>query len=283
MDQLRGMLKGALAKQEAEMEERMKMPRLDRLAVTHPEGFNVESLGHWITACAKANIEFVPATCLTELDIELILEFDSHPPKLIEAFKLINEAKAPNHMLRWDVCAPYDVKYGMSKGTHEWNDSYLNLSPDDPRAFDLIYGFPALTMPIWLRPWVKAQIVDSYPVEYRVFVLDSEVIGVSNYYPQRPLADTYETQSDVQAAIQRTNQIVSKIELPWNSPKMKRLGFHTDTVSCTLDFLKTADGEILFLEGGPPHHQVWGAHPCCFQPGKIKGIALEDRNEKGSN
>ena len=45
----------------------------------------------------------------------------------------------------------------------------------------------------------------------------------------------------------------------------------------TMDFLVTQQDEVLFLEGGPSHRH--GAHPCCFEPGHIDGIALEDRNE----
>jgi len=180
--------------------------------------------------------------------------------------------------LRWDVCAPYDVKTGLSQGNYEWNNSYLNLTPDDPRGFDLIYSFPALEMPVWLRPWVKAQIIDSYPVEYRVFVLDNNVIGVSNYYPQRELPETNEIMQDIQTVTQLTNKIIGTIKPPWNSPQMEKLGFHKDTISGTLDFIKTEDGDMLFLEGGPPHHPAWGAHMCCFEQGKINGVALKDRN-----
>ena len=45
----------------------------------------------------------------------------------------------------------------------------------------------------------------------------------------------------------------------------------------TADFLVTREGnEVLFIEGGPPHH--FGAHPCCFRFGEIEGVALTGRN-----
>lgn len=39
----------------------------------------------------------------------------------------------------------------------------------------------------------------------------------------------------------------------------------------TADFVATADG-LLLLEGGPPHN--FGAHPCCFEPGRTSGVRL---------
>jgi len=49
--------------------------------------------------------------------------------------------------------------------------------------------------------------------------------------------------------------------------------------SFTADFVVTEDDEVLFLEGGPPHTALWGAHPCCFVPGNVEGVALMNRNE----
>lgn len=271
-------LKAIAAKQHDDMVEWLKIPRFERLGVTNPDGFNVESLGHWLEVCKMVNVGYVPAELLHTFDIEDLLVYDEHPSSLLPGFDIINKAKKPNYMLRWDVCAPYDVKSGMGTGKYEWDESYLYLTPDDPRGYDLIYAFPESTMKVWLRPWIKAQIIDSYPVEYRVFVLDNEVIGVSNYYPQRPLPENDDIMLDLHIVTKLTTMMVENINPPWNNPKMDKLGFNKDTISCTLDFLRTEDGKILFLEGGPPHHPAWGAHMCCFQPGKIKGIALEDRN-----
>ena len=53
-------------------------------------------------------------------------------------------------------------------------------------------------------------------------------------------------------------------------------GLDLNEVHFTADFIVTVDNLVLFLEGGPPHEM--GAHMCCFEPGKIDGIALHDRN-----
>jgi hypothetical protein len=48
------------------------------------------------------------------------------------------------------------------------------------------------------------------------------------------------------------------------------------------DFIVREDGEVLFLEGGPPHVAepplgCPSAHPCCMEPGNIYGIAFARR------
>ena len=91
-------------------------------------------------------------------------------------------------------------------------------------------------------------------------------MGVSNYYPQRPLTNH---QRHIDAIGQYTQALIDVINPPllWNySPFRDYFDSHFD-----------ADGNIAFLEGGPPHHL--GAHPCCFPIGETQGRALTPKNE----
>ena len=76
----------------------------------------------------------------------------------------------------------------------------------------------------------------------------------------------------------------AKTPFLWHSdPRLTefRKSHDPDGVHFTADFIVTGKDEILFLEGGPPHEL--GAHPCCFQPGEIQGVALENRNLENRN
>ncbi|MCE5224392.1 MAG: cell division cycle 123 family protein, partial [Porphyromonadaceae bacterium] len=124
---------------------------------------------------------------------------------------------------------------------------------------DIIYYWIPDKVDIVLRPWVKAKYENRYPVEFRVFVQDGEILGVSNYYPQMNLSEEY------------TQYAEESIEIT-----KKLLG---TTPSFTADYILTENYELLYLEGGPPHLMCGGAHMCCFKPGEISGVALTNRRE----
>jgi hypothetical protein len=150
------------------------------------------------------------------------------------------------------------------------------LLPDDPRAFDILCEYPADTIPVWSRPWVKALDHEGFPVEFRVFVRNDEAVAVSSYYPQRPLPHTDEVRcyAERSLALAQTisNQIVASDTYPWLDT-YPRAGCSKGRVNATLDFLVTEVGEVIFLEAGPPLGA--GAHPCCFLDREdITGIAL---------
>ena len=149
----------------------------------------------------------------------------------------------------------------------------------DPRAMEIILEFPRELIPIWSRPWINARIIDGYPVEYRVFVYDGQAMGVSNYYPQRPLTNH---RKHIDAIGHYTQALIDVIDPPflWNyGPFRDYFDNHFDTegVHFTADYIVDADDNVTFLEGGPPHHL--GAHPCCFPTGETQGLALTPKNE----
>ena len=103
---------------------------------------------------------------------------------------------------------------------------------------------------------------------------DGKIKGISSYYPQRPLI---EFKGHLDTVREYTERLAEAAPTPFLWPLAHRPDFISEKgVHFTADFMSTADG-ILFLEGGPPHEM--GAHPCCFIPGNIEGVALADRNE----
>ena len=235
------------------------------------------SLGDWLTLCKQTEVPFIQAELIATLEREDCLSFDTqgeHQNRLREAFLAINRAKLPFHMARLDCCAGIELKFNMARGNNRWIPSYGDIILDDPRAFDILLEYPRLRIPVWRRPWTEPMQYDSYPVEYRAFVNDGKIAGISSYYPQRPLI---EFKGHLEQVRSHTEKLIEAVNTPFLWP-LTRIpdGMAPEQVHFTADFMATS-ADIYFLEGGPPHEM--GAHPCCFRPGDISGIALVDRNE----
>ena len=190
-------------------------------------------------------------------------------------FETVEAAKRPNTMLRWDACAPEVVKYRLSDGRPQWDQEILDLfTIDNSRSFDILFGYPGTDYAAWRRPWVKAAICENYPIEYRVFVHDGMVVGVSNYYVQRPLIDAdgdplHGVQADVRQVVAFARQMAAALPVPIRfGPAAKN--YPPDSRSFTADFMRLETGDLVFLEAGPPFGA--NAHPCCFpaDPGEWK-------------
>ena len=262
--------KGLIEQQLAQAEKESPMPE---------EGkgrFCPVSLGDWLELCRQAGMPHVPAEKICELLREDCLSFDvpgDHHERLRAAFQEMEKARLPGHMMRFDYCASLDIKSSLAQGEWECRPEFCRVELDDPRAVDILFEYPRSHAPVWLRPWAQALVVKGYPVEYRAFVRDGEVLGISSYYPQRPLP---EFPAHIQAVREQTQRLINAVRTPfqWHFDPRRR-GLDQDGVHFTADFIATAEG-MLFLEGGPPHEL--GAHPCCFREGRISGVALEDRN-----
>ena len=265
--------------QEAEAEQ-------DRVREANRElqkNFCPVSLGDWLDLCRRAEIPHVPATQVTEVVRDDYLAFDTegeHRARLEQVWKAIQTARAArkdNQMMRLDCCTDEEVKYRMSRGGGGgFQPEFGGIIFGDMRSFDMVGEYPRDSIPIWQRPWAKTQVIDGYPVEYRAFVRDGKLQGISSYYPQRPLPWLPE---HLKAVRNSTERLIQHVQAPflWHHTLMfldnplDRQGIHF-----TADFLVTTQGETLFLEGGPPHEL--GGHMCCFRPGEIEGVALTDRN-----
>ena len=235
------------------------------------------SLGDWLDLSRKTGIPHVGAEKVATLLREDCLSFDTqgeHQERLTEAFLKIQASKKPFHMMRFDCCSGLEIKHRLAQGQPDWNPEFNNIILDDPRAFDIILEYPREELPVWSRPWTSPMVYGNHPVEYRAFVRDGEIAGISSYYPQRPLI---EFKGHLDTVREYTTRLAEAAPTPFLWPMCYRPdSISADGVHFTADFMATPDG-ILFLEGGPPHEM--GAHPCCFQPGRIEGIALADRNE----
>ena len=245
--------------------------------------FSPVSLADWMRLAEKAGVPAVPAHRVAEINRVDWLRFDTpgeHQERLNAAIDKIEAAASPNAMFRFDFCAPFDIKFSISEGESAWREDFNVLSFDDPRAFDLLFEYPRERVPVFKRPWLKTTTVDGYPVEYRVYVNDGEIRGISNYYPQRDLPVNERQLEQVAAMADRLIQELRQ-ETPFlwnNSPMLESFLRHgnPNDIHCTIDFIVAGSGAVLFLEGGPPHEL--GAHHCCFKPNQIEGTALSDRN-----
>ena len=266
--------KGAVEQQLKEAMEQAPQPQEDTTA------FCPISLGDWLALCRQAGVPHVAAELTATLLREDCLSFDTpgdHQTRLRDAMLTIERAKLPLHMARLDCCASIGIKYHMAQGQWEWRPDFGNIILDDPRAVDILFEYPRREVPVWRRPWVNAINVDSYAVEYRAFVNDGRIAGISSYYPQRPLPHFPQHIREIN---EQTQKLINCAQPPFLWP-MTNLPDDTDPagVHFTADFISTVDG-IRFLEGGPPHQM--GAHPCCFRPFEISGLALIDRNKQHS-
>jgi len=251
--------------------------RAQREAIAEPGRFNAISLVEWLPRIAAAGVPHIPAETVFELAQDVWLHFDAPEEQHWPVWEGLHNAVASvpsSHMVRWDFCASLSLKGALARAKSP-ADSLRDLSPDDPRAFDILYEYPRETVPVLCRPWVPALHVDGYPVEFRAFVRESKVIAVASYYPQRPLCDSPQMRTFVSKVQSHSATIVDYLSASGQYPWL--LGFERQfkagTVNATLDFLVREDGEVVFIEAGPPFGA--GAHPCAFLGrDEIAGVAL---------
>ena len=246
------------------------------------------SLGDWIEACEQAGVPFIPAEVVAVVERDDFLKYDvdgPHQARLRTAFDAIDEAGEDRHMMRWDHVSMLGLKARLGRGKPEWHEEFLYISPGDPRAFEFATEHPRVTLPVWKRPWITAQIVDSYPVEYRAFVDRGKLLGVSSYYLQRPLPDNALRHDEVGTVRSYTERLMATLgeRTPFEWQRRYQFGASPmerrppdPGVAFSADFLVTEGGEVLFIEGGPPASR--GAHSCCFDPERIEGLALVNGN-----
>lgn len=263
----------------AELDARQEERNRDRRERSARDLFNPTNMGHWIALCESAGTKYVPAEEIARAAVDDLLRFDEKTcPATVPAFFAAVEAamaeRGEGWMVRWACCACAEVKSRMGSGKPEWHSDLVSMfHVCDIRAFDLIFEFPEETIAAYARPWIKAAIIDNYPVEYRVFVHNDQIKGISNYYPQRPIPNSAETLFDITRCYLQAVKLIKAQRRPFNCPPMDK-NFDATKNHWTADFIRSQDGEILFLEGGPPHTGSGGAHPCCFPISKIDGIAF---------
>lgn len=260
-------------------------PEMGRYEPLPGNAFPSASLFAWIALAHASGVPCVPASLEATIPIEPLLHFDAPiegTSQALSTLDRLNETVSDDLMLRWDCCAPWGVKSAMANGLKRPSRQEMELEAGDPRAFDLIYDFPAEDIGVFSRPWVPAMIFEDYPVEFRVFVDNAKVVGISNYYPQRKLPDHPKIRRMASEIAQQAQRMVEKAVERNMQPWMPRVDAARQPSFCsTLDFLVRSSGGIVFLEGGPGYG--YGAHPCCFAKhlhgmtgaNPVKGLCLE--------
>ncbi len=221
------------------------------------------SLKGWLERCERASVKAIPAKFSPMFPVKEVADaIDGNGyPMLAKALDWLKENLTEGYVWRWDFCSSGEVKYLLSKG-NVGRSTWPDFTPDDPRFFDCTYGMTEDTC-LAVRPWVEPLRIGGYPVEFRVFADGSGLLGVSSYYPQRPLPKT----GAIVYLAEQVGYLAGRLEDRQKLP----VGF-------TADFLVDTNLAIWFVDGGPPHlaepEGFPSAHPCCFPPGKIHGLAL---------
>ena len=265
------------------------------------------ALEDWIEAAQEANVPAVGATKVAVFERDDILKHEykgPHQPRLDAAYEQVVKATLPQTMMRWDCCASANLKMEMGDGNQNPDDTVRNTLPIDARILEIAYEYPRVLIPVWRRPWLGADEAlwyEGYPVEYRAFVMNGAIQGISSYYPQRALRDRYEEIHEVRRLTTALRKALAG-PFEWPASRYETMGIrahqsHTESetadkkrtkapkspdpkgVHFTADFLVT-QRDVQFLEGGPPHFM--GAHPCCFEGRTIKGVALRRRQKQKS-
>lgn len=244
--------------------------------------FSALSLSEWSRVAQDAGVPSVPAEVVCILPIEVIFRYNQPQDgdmAFLQPFFDARAALKSNEMLRWDCCASMEMKNAMSEGeAPEYALRTDRLNPDVPvwrtledvedmRLLDIIMEYPSESVAVIKRPWIEARREGTHSVEYRVFVANGKVEGVANYYLQRDLPLSEEVTREAQQAISLTGKLIEHMEsagvLPFNLyASDERSGLDVGKASFTADFLVDQDGQMLFLEAGPPFGL--GAHPCAF-------------------
>lgn len=270
--------------------------------------FNVMSLGNWMEVASVAGIEAIPADYLGSLPVTGLLamadpgdpEKAAANPVLMAIGQKVREilASVPDgHILRMDCAGGASLKGAMAKGHGDpmneaprargfiERDGKRYLEADDPRLFEILMSYPEDMIPAWSRPWIEARRrpginqwdePGSFPCEWRVFIAGSEIVGISNYYPQSPLTVREVNPETIDKLCFLSLAMIAAMKAgkvrPFHPIYAREIPARD--ICCSLDFIEAADGRLLFLEGGPGHLTSFGAHPCCFKPLKTKGLAL---------
>ncbi len=267
--------------------------RLPKHLLRRPAAFCPYSLGDWIALCERTGTPHVPATRVAEFERSDMLnhEYDGpHQRRLDAASGAMRRAARPGTMLRWDCCASAHLKRAMAEGRPPEDPEALCRLPLDARVLEVLDDYPRVLVPVWRRPWIAGDMLFAagYPVEYRAFVKNGRLLGISSYYPQRPLP---RDERHLAAIEDQVRALLANLSGPfeWPARKSERMRIRTmlpllkskkphpdapdpNGVHFTADFAATRGGVVL-LEGGPPHFM--GAHPCCFPAGRIEGVRLE--------
>lgn len=255
--------------------------RLDthRAALDPAAVFTPQNIGHWLRLCLDAGVPMVPLDTIATVPVVDVRHFDTNMTPALTALVAAADgymAERTHHMLRWSCCTGDFMKWWMGSGKHSWNPEMQRVVLDDERIYDLIWSYPEADVTLYARPWIKAKIIDDFPVEYRAYVWANSIEGISNYYPQRPLPNDANTLKHIALVYAYVAKLIVTQQLPCNHGIDVPESVDIKKNSWTADFIVADDGRVMLLDGGPPFGG--GADPCCFHPKDVGGIALSDHS-----
>lgn len=274
----------------------------DRDATSAPARVNPLSLPAWLAVAEAAGVPHIPARPLAECCAEEFRDsldnrndataYDDLQSAMLDGLK-------PGEMIRMEQVAPRDIKATLSEGgamitgavdisgtgelyvdlyEDRYLSTFLDLGADRVRAF----ARPIVTPAMICGTFDGAK--GEWPAEFRVFVENGRLVGLSNYYPQVVM--------DPALFAAQISDVLRHAQSMLDAMTARRLGVgnhslapdtditpegrpdwvpaHWDRQDFTLDFMILEDMSVTFLEGGPAGMRA--AHPCCFlQDGRPMG------------
>lgn len=270
-----------------------------------PARFNFLSLPSWLALAEACNIPFIPATELGSLSAEDLRDaFNGVENPNVHAFLALGDQVGEDEMVRFTQCGPGSLKSDISKGkgvsrgiVPHYDTGAPQIDCFDPRTYETFLSLGESHLRVFKRPLISAMthkdtwethdfdtggvkaIDGEWPVEFRVFVREGQITGVSNYYPQMTLPDAYLVEArDVAQTAQRMVNWMHTHQLGVGNGEMcadtgpdepeRRASWvpqHWGAQDFTLDFLIKTNGDAVFLEAGPGGFRA--AAPCCFENG----------------
>ena len=265
--------------------------------------FDTLSLIAWLSVANAAGVPYVPCSYAGVLDkvglmtgdLDTRLELDD-----LEAPGIIRPDHAAGARIKIDKGLAGQTAPAGTVGAVRGADGAVHLELDDRliRNAPTYVGEPHVpVIPVWFRPWIEAATVevkrrrflgggvDTWPLEWRVFVEQGRVAGISAYYVQAPIRHVDSVvRASARQAVAYSDQLIAHMRAqriqPWHPRYLDRL--EADALAFTLDFIALPDGSAVLLEAGPTCHDArtpeWGAHPCFFEGRGIDGWALGPNN-----
>lgn len=272
--------------------------------------FEVRSLVNWIEIAKLSDVPHIPlkviATVPTDV-IDAIISEKPHPQSKTVFDTLMEgmESVPSSWMVRHDHSGSNDLKIAAAIGELPddgnegvgWTTIGNRPIPKfwDERIVKSMAQSLSETQTFVARPWIKAKMrtgldphragtdledTGSWPCEWRVYVMDGKVAGISNYYIQSEATGSESDFASVDKARQYTEEVIETLKrqnlLPFEpmihqiqrSSKKVQEKMPLGSINFSLDFLETEDGDLVLLEGGPaytPPPYYYGAHPCAFK------------------
>jgi hypothetical protein len=243
-----------------------------------PVMFNTLSLPAWLKVAEIAGITFIPARQILEAPIDDFTAEpvgNSHPFEQHELQML--ESLQEGEMLRMEQVAPGEIKYLRSTGREMGDGSFysehfgrniINLHED--RFYTTLMDLSEPFVRGYARPIIPVRKIEGeykgdtgvWPEEFRVYVTDGKVTGVSNYYPQVSMDPEIHGDPMREAVTMARKMVETMATYDICNTNARFQHVEGEGTSCTLDFIVHENGEVMFIEGGP--EGLTGAHPCCF-------------------